>query len=237
MKKIITILLLISSACLAKDVENTEEKSIPTISVKGNGVLSVAPDILKIDSVVRTMDTNLQRGSLSHKNRVNTILEKLENKGVLKKNISVQNYSVNLINDIKDKKKITNYNISTELVINFDDIKKASEIVDILIENGITDIRNVEFSIKNKKEFEEQSYRLAYEDAKLKANYIAKMENAILTPKEIHLNNNFRTPLMFKSILNNNFKDINNAQQDLQLTIPTNIEISTNVDVVFYLDK
>ena len=151
MKKTITASILFSTMILSKPALAVETyKKETTISVTGNGLVSVAPERVKITSMVDIEGDSVKECSTKNKTIVTEILKKLEKNGISKQEVSVENYNVNF-RTIMEKSKERKYYVSTRIVIDTEAIKKTSKILDILSENGITNIYDLNFYVNDKK--------------------------------------------------------------------------------------
>lgn len=221
MKRIVTLFLVLSTFVFA-------ENTTPVISATGRGVVSVKPDTLRILAVVETSDTNSKVAIEKNNEIINRTLSLLKSVGVTKNEIKVQNYSLNYRNDYvqKDVKK---YFVSNEILISSKSLNKVDKILGALNQGGVTNIGTTEFTIENRKNYEEKAYQLAYQEAKDKAKAIAKLENKTITPKEISLN--YSSP----RVLTNAMVKQDNPISSVPVTVPSNLEITADVSASFYL--
>lgn len=226
MKKIIFMLTL-ATTLFANNSVNKEA----TISVQGTGIVMAKPDMLKIVSVVESEDSTVEKASEKNKNIVLNLIKKLERGGVAKRDITIGNYSVNLRRYNNEKVKDNKYFASTQIIIETNRLNRAENILDLLTKNGVTNICDIEFYSKDIEKSEEDAYRLAYKDAKSKAENIATLEKKTLAPKEIQLFNNYNRPIQLLRA-----SDSSNKSSGIPLTVPKEIEVKANVNVVFYLN-
>lgn len=221
MKKISILFLLLSTFGYAKE---------STINVTGNGSVNTSPDMVKIISSVETEGESSKETNEKNKTIIHNILTALEKNGIKKSSIKIENYSVNFRTNFNSEKKEKKYYVSNQIIIDSKNLDKTSTILEVLNEYGVSQINSVDFYLKDKEKIEKEAYRLAYLDAKNKAQNIADLENFKLYPKEIQLNNYYRQPIFYKAAADSKGKE-------LPLTIPQKIEIPATVNVVFYLEK
>lgn len=221
MKKFMMMFLILSTFAFGED-------TTPIVSAMGRGVVSVKPDTVKILATVETSDSVSKVAIEKNNEIINRTLNLLKRVGVSKNEIKVQNYSLNYRNDYikKDGKK---YFVTNEISISSKNLNKVDKILGALNQGGVTNIGRTEFTLENRKNYEEKAYQLAYQEAKEKARAIAKMENKSITPKEINLN--YSSPRVLTNAM---FKQ-EDATSSVPVTVPSNLEITADVNASFYL--
>lgn len=225
MNKIIgTLFFLTSTFSFANDT--------PTISVTGTGTVSGKPDTFSITATVETVNKNSQAAVSENTDIINKAIELLKNNGLKENNIKTENYSLNYRNDYNVKDGDMKYFVRNQLSISSNDLEKASTVLTILNEGGVNNIGEINFFIADRKELEDKAYKLAYENAKHKANLIAGMDNFKISPKNIDLN--FSMPRTISFMLNSTAKADNTP---IPLTVPNDVDVTASMNVTFYMEK
>lgn len=225
MNKIIgTLFFLTSTFSFANDT--------PTISVTGTGTVSGKPDTFSITATVETVNKNSQAAVSENTDIINKAIELLKKNGLKENNIKTKNYSLNYRNDYNVKDGDMKYFVRNQLSISSNDLEKASTVLTILNEGGVNNIGEINFFIADRKELEDKAYKLAYENAKHKANLIAGMDNFKISPKNIDLN--FSIPRTISFMLNSTAKADNTP---IPLTVPNDVDVTASMNVTFYMEK
>lgn len=223
MKKTIGALtILVSTLALGKD--------IPTITVNGTGTISAKPDTMSIIASIETKDTDSQKAVSKNNSIVKKAIELLKKDGLKESEIQTENYNLNYRKDYNSKSDQMNYFVKNQIVITTKDLDKAGEFLSTLNKSGVNNINNVNFFISNKKELENKAYKLAYKDAKKKAELIASIDDFTISPKYIDLG--YSAPRPYPVMNMTRFND-----SAVPVSIPNNIDVTTNINATFYMNK
>ncbi|MGL5961133.1 MAG: SIMPL domain-containing protein, partial [Cetobacterium sp.] len=184
MKKIIGLIFIINSAFAFTN-------EIPTISVTGNGIVSGKPDTFTLVATVETSDKDSQSAIDKNTSIVNNAIKLLKKNGLKDNNLKTENYTLNYRTDYNNtNNKNMNemkYFVKNQITISSNDLNSASKVLTALNKGGVTNIGEINFFIANRKELENEAYKLAYNDAKSKANVIAEIDGFKISPKTIDL--------------------------------------------------
>ncbi|MGL5089184.1 MAG: SIMPL domain-containing protein [Fusobacteriaceae bacterium] len=228
MKKLITSIFIISSSLIFAN-------ETPTISVMGSGVVSGKPDTFSLIASVETSNLISQNAIDENTEIVNNAIKLLKKNGLKDINLKTENYTLNYRTDYNsNNNKIQNemkYFVRNQITITSNDLKSASKVLTALNSGGVTNIGEINFFISNRKELENEAYKLAYEDAKSKANLIAKIDGFNITPKNIDLS--YSMPRAIPFMVNSSFK----SDSALPITVPSNLEVNANLNVTFYMQN
>ncbi|TDT68612.1 hypothetical protein EV215_1679 [Hypnocyclicus thermotrophus] len=167
MKKILMFIIIISNVIFAG-----------TIKVTGIGKINTKPNIANISLGVMTENEDVSKAIKENTGKVSKIISKLLELGIKEKNINTSNYSLYYdkedYND-KDSKKI--YKVNNSLNIEIENIERIGEIIDLLVKNGVNNIWNISFGVKNREKFEEKAKIIALKNAEEKAKKILESQD------------------------------------------------------------
>jgi uncharacterized protein YggE len=170
MKKLVLLLVMISSSMIAQDV-----KQVPQISVTGEGKIKVIPDQALISVSVETTDKDAKEAKKQNDIIADKVLKLIKKKGILSSDFQTQRMSLNENYDYNTKKK--SYVANQTISIHLKDLSKYDELMLELVDTGINRIQGVEFKSSKIKELEKQSRKAALLDAKDKAlDYVSVLE-------------------------------------------------------------
>lgn len=224
MKKIIIISsFLMSTFALANDT--------PTITVSANGTISIKPDTVSIIATVETINEKSDVAVNENISIIDKTTKLIKNLGINEKDIKTENYTLNYRENYNSKSNEMKYYAKNQIFITTNDLEKTSQILSALNEGGVNNIGTVNFYASNKEKFENEAYKLAYENAKEKAQLIASIDNFKISPKSIDLN---PTPSLLPFMYGANTRAESLA---IPITIPNNIDITTSINVTFYMEK
>jgi len=213
-------------------------------SSSGEGKVTAVPD----QATVTVGITQQSQTVAEAKNKVNqatdSIIKDLKKLGLVDKDIKTTDYSVNpnYSNQIEPmaapmmvggQQNITGYTVTQNLDINVQPIEKANQVIDLATKDGANLVGGVNFTFSDtlSKSLEKQATQTAVDNAKAKAESLAKAAGINLG-KIVNVveNSNSPRPLMMAA-------DV--ASKTLDQSAPTNItpgENSVTVDVVLYYE-
>ena len=161
MKNLVMILLFSAGMVQAQEV-----KTVPQISVSGEGKIKVTPDEAIITVAVE--NTGKEAAEVKKKNDeiVDKVLKLIKQRGI--PTADYQTQRVNLYKNYDYNTKKYNYVANQTISIHLKDLSKYDKLMMDLVDSGINSIQGVEFKSSKIKEYESQARKKAV-DAKQKA--------------------------------------------------------------------
>ena len=163
MKKTVLILAFILSFL----AQAQEMKQIPLIFVNGEGKIKVVPDEVAISVSVESKGTKAVDVKKENDIKIDAILKFIKKMNLDKKDYQTERVSLNDQFDYMKKKH--NYVATQTISINLKDLLKYDELMEGLMDAGINNINNVQFSSSKLNFYKSEARKLAMKDAKLKA--------------------------------------------------------------------
>lgn len=157
-------------------VNNYNTAKNDLFQTQGQGSASAAPDEAEISFGVTKNANTVATAQEQTNSAVQNILENLKNLGVNEKDIKTTNYSVNPNYDFSSGQRITGYNVSQNINLKLKDIKKTNDAIDAITAGGANLVGQIQFGFSDgaKEKLEETARKEAVENAKQKAQSIAK---------------------------------------------------------------
>ena len=230
MKKLVMILLFSVGMVQAQEV-----KTVPQISVSGEGKIKVTPDEAIITVAVE--NTGKEAAEVKKKNDeiVDKVLKLIKQRGI--PTADYQTQRVNLYKNYDYNTKKYNYVANQTISIYLKDLSKYDKLMIDLVDNGINTIQGVEFKSSKIKEYESQARKKAMVDAKQKAeDYVSvlvgqKVGKALVISDNSYTNYPRPVYASMKSV------DVAYEQMPEKETLAIGeIEIISNVSVSFVLE-
>ena len=230
MKKLVMILLFSVGMVQAQEV-----KTVPQISVSGEGKIKVTPDEAIITVAVE--NTGKEAAEVKKKNNeiVDKVLKLIKQRGI--PTADYQTQRVNLYKNYDYNTKKYNYVANQTISIHLKDLTKYDKLMMDLVDSGINSIRGVEFKSSKIKEFERDARKKAMVDAKQKAeDYVSvlagqKVGKAVVISDNSYTNYPRPVYATMKSV------DVAYEQMPEKETLAIGeIEIISNVSVSFVLE-
>ena len=162
-----------------------------TITVVGEGKVSVVPDIARITLGVETTASTVADGSTENEAKMKALLAALKAVGIPEKDIQTTNYSimVNRGQDLpvssdtgKTAATATTYTVSNNVTVTIRDLTLVSEVIDASIEAGANNIWGISFTVEKPDAALVDARAKAVADARLRAEALAGLGEVTLGP-------------------------------------------------------
>jgi uncharacterized protein YggE len=160
------------------------------IYVRGTGNVKAAPDVGLVNFAVTTSNMDAMKAQTENAKIAQNVINKLksdfkiEDKDIQTSGINVgPRYSY----PSGSNRKFEGFEVNNSLTIRTKNLNDLGKLLDILVKNGVNNIQNISFDIDDKRPLIIKALELAYEDAKEKAEVLAKKSGKKLG-KLKHLN-------------------------------------------------
>ena len=141
-----------------------------TISVSGSGSVKVPADTARLTFSVLTKEATALASVQNNAAKMNKVYDALKKLGISEDNISTANYSLYQETYWKDGKDIPGqYVTSNNIIVILDDVEKSGLVIDTAIAAGVNQMNGISFLVKDSKAALEQARKLAFQQAKEKA--------------------------------------------------------------------
>jgi len=172
-------------------VNQTTMTKTDLFTVTGTGKVSATPDIARITVGIQKNGPTVKTAQENMNTVINTVSESIKKLGIDKKDIKTTNYSINPEYDYTDgKQKIIGYNAGTDLEIIVRQIDKANTVIDAATAAGANTIGGLVFDVEDKGKAENEARKLAFAEAKKKADEASKIAGFTLG-KMVNYQENF----------------------------------------------
>lgn len=155
-----------------------------TITVNGEGKVSLLSDIATISIGVQTENKQASQAVTANSTQAADVLNKLKQFGISEKDIKTTNFNVypRQQYDADGKPIETSYVVENTVSVRVTDVKKVGEIIDTVVKAGANNINNIRFDVSDPSAAYGQAIEAAMADAKAKAEVVAKAAGAKLGP-------------------------------------------------------
>ena len=228
MKKFLVVLLVLVSSI------TWSQKTIqPSVSVTGEGVVKIVPDMVTISVQVENKGQNPKELKRKNNMVINDVLSYIKSLRINDKDVQTQYVRLNKNYDYQTK--TYHYVANQNVIIKLKDLTKYEDLMDGLLERGINRIDGVNFSTSKEEVLKSEARKKAIMNAKTKAEEYAKVLNQSVG-KAISISefsgNSYPTP-MYESVLRVASDGGDTSQQTISVGI---IEIRTTINVIFELN-
>lgn len=146
-----------------------------TINIEGQGKVEAKPDIALVSLGVVTDAKTVKEAQSQNTKKMNAVIEAVKAMGVESKDIQTQNYNLNPKYDWADgKQNLIGYTVSQNATIKVRDMDKTGDLIAKAGELGANQVGGMQFVIDEPKLLEQEARDKAIDDARQKADVLAK---------------------------------------------------------------
>ena len=224
---------------IAQTAEDTSTyNTAETITVLGQGSVSVRPDIARVSIGVETSAGTVSEAAGENEVKMEAILAALDELGIEEKDVQTMHYSIQLdrysepmpVAESAAADTQPRYLVTNMVNVTVRDLAKVSDVLDAVVEAGANNIWGVSFSVDDRTEAEEDARADAIADARARAGALAELAEVTLGPvmsvSEVLGSGGISVPLTVE-------KELSAAGS----ISPGEIEVSYQVQVTFFLGR
>ncbi|MFF2448641.1 SIMPL domain-containing protein [Neobacillus sp. NPDC058068] len=153
------------------------------IKVTGDGELAVQPDTASVNLGVVTENKVLKTAQQRNSQESKRVIDSLLALGIPHSHVQTFDYRIESDYDYEQGKQIfRGYKITHIVQVKIENLTIIGKVVDTGVENGVNYVSNIQFKVKNKDSYYQQSLTLAINNALEKAKTIAAALNVTLVP-------------------------------------------------------
>lgn len=149
-----------------------------SISIEGRGEVRAAPDMATVNSGVTTQGATAREALDANTAAMNELIAALKDAGIEARDIQTSGFSVNpnyVYSDARDElgyslpPRINGYQVSNSVTVQVRDLADLGSILDTSVTVGANTVNGVSFSVADPSDLLNQARRLAFADARTKA--------------------------------------------------------------------
>lgn len=171
---IYVVAVAVSFVCILCMQENAEAAtSRKTVTVLGEGTVSVIPDTAYATLGIETSGSDAHKAQSRNKTIMNEIINELKTLGVNEKDIQTVNYSIYPEYQWQGTHNILlGYRVSNQVKVKVDDTERAGAILEAATAKGANVVHGIQFSYSGKSEIYKSALEQALKDAEHKAKIL-----------------------------------------------------------------
>ena len=165
------------TACSSATVPSTitvQSAENSGICVSGKEKIKATPDIAEIRYSVYTQEKDAKTCQTKNAQDVDAVLSLLKEKSIDEKDIRTDNVGLDPIYDWNNGRKITGYEMTTEIVVSSVPIDEAGALISDSVNAGINSIDSVQYQCSNFDELYADALKNAITSARKKADLMAE---------------------------------------------------------------
>ncbi|WP_084617999.1 SIMPL domain-containing protein [Cellvibrio sp. OA-2007] len=177
MKLMMLMAALLLSAGVTSGVWANPLPAQPHVYVEGSAELEVEPDMMTFTLSIQKSDLDLAKAKTDVDARSRLLIETVKKFGIKANDIATTALNIRPEYEYKDGQRVlTGNNVSRQVDINLRDLKKYPEMMKALVDAKISETINTNLTLADKKTVEEKVQTAAMNDAKARANRLAKSQ-------------------------------------------------------------
>jgi uncharacterized protein YggE len=148
---------------------------LETISVSGNGHAQVQPDRVTFNVGVETVAPTVDEAITQNNARVANVVAALKHAGAADREIATSNFSINPQQEYTQGKlpRILGYQVSNSVTVTREKITDVGRLLQAAITAGVNQASGLSFTVADPARGREESLRMAFDDARRKAQTLA----------------------------------------------------------------
>lgn len=229
------------TACSSATVPSTitvQSAENSGICVSGEEKIQATPDIAEITYSVYTQEKDAKSCQTKNATEVDAVISLLKEKGIDEKNIRTNNVGLDPIYDWNNGRKITGYEMTTEIVVSSVPIDEAGTIISDSVNAGINSIDSVQYQCSNFDELYAEALKNAITSARKKADLMAEAGGKkVVAMTQVQEVSSCDQAVAYSS---NNMKQMAVMEADSAGTgtslMPGQVEVEAEVSVTFSIE-
>lgn len=164
--------LLLTGQALATPLPNQ-----PHVYVEGSAELEVEPDTMTFTLSIQKVDLDLAKAKADVDARSRLLIDACKKFGIKAEDIATTALNIRPEYEYKDNQRVlTGNNVSRQVDITLRDLKKYPEMMKALVDAKISETINTNLTVADKKAVEEKAQTAAMNDARARAERLAKSQ-------------------------------------------------------------
>ncbi|MFS0574634.1 SIMPL domain-containing protein [Sporosarcina sp. 179-K 3D1 HS] len=154
-----------------------------TLTVTGEGSVTVSPDVAEIRLEVSTENLEVRTAQQENAEIMDRVLDALMRAGIPREQIQTTAYTIFPRYDFVEGEQIfRGYEVNHAIAVTIPDIGRVGEIIDLAVRNGVNRVSNIQFRVGNEELHYQQALGLALQDARSKAQAIGDAMGVQVNP-------------------------------------------------------
>jgi uncharacterized protein len=170
----------VGGANLAQAQGPTQVVGVRSVTVVGEGSVSIEPDIARANIGVEVVQATVQEAVAEAREIMEAVLAALEEAGVAAEDIQTSGYNIWAERHFGEMSRSNNeeqvrYRVSNNVMVTIRNLEEVSEVLDAAIDAGANNIHGVNFVLDDPTVVESEARQSAVENALAKAEELAEL--------------------------------------------------------------
>jgi len=202
---IISILILVLSASCSPSgaaVGDITELNLSSqqqgIWVTGEGKVTAVPDLATLRLGIEAEEASVAEAQDKASLAMDSVMNVLDSEGIAEKDIQTQYFNIHRVTKwdrTKEEEVVTGYRVTNIVTAKIRKIEEAGTVIDAVVKAGgdLTRIDSINFSVEDPSDYYEEAREEAMDDAKTKAQQLAKL-GGVRLGKQTYISENTYIP-------------------------------------------
>lgn len=171
------LLIFASSARAQTDVPDSPNQEPRTLSINGNGTISIEPDTATINIGVQTQGSDAQEVVSSNNEQSQALIDALTSAGISENDIQTSNFSIYPRQEYDGQGQPTGeitYVVNNTVSVTVRDLENIGNVLDTAVRAGANNINGIQFDIEDREAAQQQAMTAAMENAQARAEVLAE---------------------------------------------------------------
>jgi uncharacterized protein YggE len=210
------------------------------IWVNGTGEIKVEPDIFNLSLGIVSQEKTLGQAQATAATAMDKVLDALKNQGIADKDIQTSRFNVRQVtqwNRETEENEVTGYEVSNMVTVKVRKIDEAGTVIDAVVAAGgdLTRINSMGFAIDDDSDYRDQARELAGDDARARAEQLAKLAGVKLGQPTYVTETSYSPPIIMRSYIEATAAPpmMDGAQTSI---IPGELTVTVSVQIVYAIE-
>lgn len=170
------LIVTIASAQSTSTTAPREPALEETISVTGEGRVTLSPDQVTFTAGVETVAPTADEAVRQNSQRVAAVIAALKKAGLADREVRTSTFSLFPQQEYVENRRprVVGYQAVNQVVVTRDDISDVGRFLQAAVDAGANNVSGLALTVRDPKRGRDEGLRLAYEDARAKAALLAK---------------------------------------------------------------
>lgn len=166
----------------AQSVPPRPSSAAEGVSVLGEGIVLVQPDVARVTLGVDVFDPSLAKAQADAAGRMDAVIQKLKAAGIPESDIRTFSYSVNPQYDFRENQTpvLRGYQVQNLVDVKSRNISGLGALLDDALAGGATRVNGIRFEAEDMQRLKEQARDQAMQNARAKADQLARAAGVAL---------------------------------------------------------
>ncbi|NLP40985.1 MAG: SIMPL domain-containing protein [Veillonellaceae bacterium] len=229
LKRISLVMVFILMLAVPAFAKEAPERTI--VQVTGSSEKQVDPDVAKIQILVNTINSNIEKAKNTNTASMNKVVAALREQGITDRDYKTDTYNIEPVYEYEKDKlpSLKGYRVTNRIEVTAP-VEKVGILVDVATKAGANEISSIQFESKNEKDIKNAALQEAVKDAMKKAEVIAgALNKKIADVKLVNESGVYYRPVMLESRAFKAAADYAPSINAGKITVGANVQVTVEL--------